>query len=188
MIRVRRFLARFRRGEAGVAAIEYAMLLPFMVLLYFGSLETAELLLADRKTTTLSSSVADLVAQDDLIIDAEIEDIFAAAAAVLSPFDEAEVGIAVYSVRADAGGNLSITWCDRFRRNDFTPTTGVVPDDLIPSNGSVIVADVIYRHRSVTGVFLTGDGFLVGDRFFLRPRRTSEVLRTPGGAACRSWG
>lgn len=182
-----RLLARFRRGRSGVAAIEYAMLAPFMIALYFGSLELSELLLADRKTTTLSSTVADLVAQDDTITDGEIQDIFNAAAAVLQPFNAGEVGIAVFSVRADAGGNLSIGWCDRFRRTDFTPNTGVVPANLVAPGGSVIIADVTYRHRSITGVFLTGEGFVVGDRFFLRPRRTTEVERQPAGGGCRNW-
>jgi Flp pilus assembly protein TadG len=55
--------ARLRRGRAGLAAVEFAFILPLMLTLYFGVVVLAQGLEAGRKTHLLSRTLADLTAQ-----------------------------------------------------------------------------------------------------------------------------
>ncbi len=55
--------ARLRRGRAGLAAVEFAFILPLMLTLYFGVVVLAQGLEVGRKTQLLSRTLADLTAQ-----------------------------------------------------------------------------------------------------------------------------
>ena len=89
-------LRRLARGEAGMAAVEFALILPMMLALYFGCVVLAQGLEVGRKTQALSRTLADLTAQTPAIgaappvlADADILNIFAASSAVLFPFSGA---------------------------------------------------------------------------------------------------
>src|SRR5579871_1572756 len=69
-------LRRFSHAKGGLAAIEFALILPFMALLYFGSIEVSLLISADRKVSQTASSLADLVARVDTINPSGVSDVF----------------------------------------------------------------------------------------------------------------
>ena len=62
----------FHRDERGVSAVEFALLAPFMIALYLGSVQLTLGLTADRKVSQVANSVADLVTQDDFVTDADL--------------------------------------------------------------------------------------------------------------------
>ncbi len=53
----------FSRDTRGVAAVEFALILPLLLLLYIGSVEATLLYTTDRGVATIASTVADLVAR-----------------------------------------------------------------------------------------------------------------------------
>lgn len=170
----------FAQSEEGTSAIEFALLLPVFITLYLGTMETSDLLIADRKVTTLASTVGDLVAQDTVITDDEIGDVFEAATAVLAPYDANNVTIVVSSVVGDANGVGRVAWSDGFnappRAIDSTPN---LPPNLIQAGSSIILTEVSYRYESLTSAWMTDAGFTLADAFYLRPRRTAQVVREP---------
>jgi len=93
-LKARSLLRRLVRAESGVAAVEFALILPMMLALYFGCVVLCQGLEAGRKTQTLSRTLADVTAQtlpvtgasNPVLADADIVNIFAAASAVLYPF------------------------------------------------------------------------------------------------------
>ncbi|MBY0613463.1 MAG: pilus assembly protein [Beijerinckiaceae bacterium] len=99
---LRRMLAlsgRFRAHAAGVAAVEFALILPFMFMLYIGVVELTQYIAADRKSTLFSRTLSDLAAQPipdqqlnvptsqlPVFDDTSRTSVFSFAAAVLYPF------------------------------------------------------------------------------------------------------
>ncbi len=61
--------AQFRRRCDGVATIEFAVLLPFLLFIVFGTFEAAEVLRASMKVATAAENVADLIAQQSSVTD-----------------------------------------------------------------------------------------------------------------------
>jgi Flp pilus assembly pilin Flp len=95
--RARRFsLRNLRRDDKAVAAVEFALILPLMLLLYIGSIQVTQGVLASRKMAILSRTLSDIVAQQPTAItspctatglcDSAMTGIFDAAASVMSPF------------------------------------------------------------------------------------------------------
>lgn len=42
-------LARYKKDERGIAAVEFALILPILIVLYFGTIELARILDANRR-------------------------------------------------------------------------------------------------------------------------------------------
>jgi Flp pilus assembly protein TadG len=173
------FLARFRRDKSGVSAIEFALILPAMVAMFFGIGEVSSYMQAVSRMTKVASTVADLVAQDTAVNDAELEDIFNCANAIMAPFNPADGWVRVTSVRANAAGVTTVVWSEGRGISGRGPGSAVaVPGGIVPPNSSVIMTEVSYTYTSTYGMFLTS-GVTSTDEFYARPRRSVEVAYTP---------
>jgi Flp pilus assembly protein TadG len=100
--RTLRLLRRFQRARAGIAAVEFAFILPMMLVLYFGIVVLGQGLEVGRKVQTASHTLADLAAQTlpstsgtgncasvttkPCLTDADLNDIFIGAQLVMTPF------------------------------------------------------------------------------------------------------
>src|SRR5712671_5388223 len=54
---------RIAGDRAGTAAVEFALIMPLFVTLFFGTFEVANLLLADMKLTATAQAAADVLAR-----------------------------------------------------------------------------------------------------------------------------
>jgi len=177
MTQLKRCALSFLRNRSGVAAVEFALIAPVMIVTYFGACELCNLLLADRKVTNVSAATTDLVAQEMSISDNEMGDIFTASSAIMQPYDLASLQIVVTSVVADANGNTTVAWSDGYNRAAYTAGTDyTLPDGIISPGGSVIVTEVNYQYTSPIGQFWTS-GFGMRDKFYEKPRRTAQISR-----------
>ena len=178
---MRRFLRRFAAARKGLAAVEFAMIAPVLVTLFFGMTEISDALNVDTKTTSVASTAADLVGQDKAICTAEMNDIFDALNAIMFPYDPAKMKVTVSSL-IDAGSNqVKVAW-SKTRNGTARSVNSIVsiPAGLVDTGGSVIFAEVIYSYSSPTGKLIYG-AIELKDKFYLRPRRVSQV---PFTTAC----
>lgn len=174
----RSFLHRFRHDASGLSAVEFAIILPIMLAWLLGSIEFANGYTADRKVTQTTSTLADLAAQDTNLTNAEINDIFAAATAVMNPIDVSGMGMRITSVTVNATGVAKVAWSDA--RNMPVRSVGstvTLPAGMVPPNGSVIFTETQLTYRSTFGEFLS-NGVVLQDKFYLRPRRSATVTRS----------
>ncbi len=103
---------RLGRDKRGVAAVEFALILPLMLLLYVGSSEVTQGVLASRKMSILSRSLADLAAQQPnatAMTDAKMTIIFGAATAIMSPFSTTSLQMVISSVDIQLSSGASPT-------------------------------------------------------------------------------
>lgn len=178
LILMRSFIARFRRDQSGLSAVEFAIILPIMLTWLLGSIEFANGYTADRKVTQTTSTLADLAAQDTNLTNAEINDIFAASAAVMNPINTSGMGMRITSVVVDAAGVAKVAWSDA--RNMSARSVGstvTLPTGMAPPNGSVIFTETELNYSSRFGEFLSS-GIVIKDKFYLRPRRSLKVTRS----------
>lgn len=176
MIRINRLIKRLRNDD-GVAAIEFAIIFPFLVLLYLGSVELSFAMIADRKVTTTAQSLADLIAQVQVTNKDELDDIYFAAKEIMEPYDTTKLGLIITSVDIDGGGAAKVDWSRGYGTSSprAKGASVTVPADLQVPNSSLILAETTFAYDSGTRFFLKTTKTL-GDQFYMRPRLSDKVV------------
>lgn len=172
-----RLIKRFRGNTDGVAAIEFAFVAMPMIVTFFGVAEISSYILAARKVANVASVAADLVTQDTSVTDDEMADIMGVLDVIMRPFDPGTADVRITSVVADADGETTVAWSDARNTSPRAVDSPVtVPDDIVPDNQGIIMTEVSFTYHSLFGMFLTS-GMTVSDTFYLKPRRSTQVLR-----------
>jgi len=170
---------RFSTDRRGNAAVEFALIAPVLMAFYFAVVEISMLLTADRKVTSVTAAIGDLIAQTDDVDAAEVNAIFDVASAIMRPLDSSAIELRVTSIAMDMTGSVGITWS----RARGTPplacgATVPLPTGVLTPGQSIVIAEVSYTYAPPIGHFLTGDVELT-DVFYLRPRKSLQVSFTP---------
>ena len=170
---------RFWRDARGVSAIEFALIAPLMLVIYFGLVEFCQGYMASRRASHTASIVADLVAQSDATTTQDLTSIFAIGDLIMRPFPAAPLSIRVSSVTIDANGVARIDWS---QSNNKALTARVknsvvsdLPSGLIDKGESLILGETQFKYTSpVAQMIKTPINF---DRsYYLRPRTVDKVL------------
>jgi Flp pilus assembly protein TadG len=180
--RVHQMVRAMRKDQSGVAAIEFAMIVPIMVMLFFGSVEFSQAMTVDRRVAQIASSTADLVAQYDTISNAQVDNIFLTVTALMEPYPTGTLKIWVANLQRVNANTPTVTW-SRPHNGASAPGTGpyggTVPAGILdnPTTGGtscVILAEVVYDFTPAVAYFLTSSVTL-SERFYLKPRRSTCV-------------
>lgn len=174
-----RFLRRFGVSEKGIAAMEFALIAPAMITLYFGITEITDEMSASAKVTSMASTAADLVAQVKTVSNSDVADVFAAVNAIMYPYPSTGTKIVISSL-VDAGNNqVKVAWSDAQNTSPRGVNSTVsVPAGIITSGqgGSVILAEITYTYSSPAGKLIYGT-VTISDSFYLKPRRVLKISR-----------
>jgi Flp pilus assembly protein TadG len=171
-------LRRFTADQHGVSAIEFAILLPLMLTLYFGGVEVSQAVSADRKNTMVAHTIGDLVAQSQDIKTTEVANVMSAAQWIIYPFSSTNLKAWVSSVCIDpAGTTATIKWSKPLNATDLPRSgdvTTLIPPKLMIANASFIWGEATYNFRPTIGWTITGT-LSLKDQFFLSPRQGGSV-------------
>ncbi|ADK99962.1 TadE/TadG family type IV pilus assembly protein [Brevundimonas subvibrioides] len=173
--RARVGLRRFWRDESGVSAVEFALLAPVMIALYFGSAEFCQGFMAQKRMDHATSQVADITSQDGVVTRDELDDTLAVAQLIMSPFPTTPLKMRVSGVTRNASGVAKIDWS---RGSGMTALgTGAVvtvPAGMIANGESVILSEATYDYVSPLR-YLLPNAIQFRQTFYLRPRLVDKV-------------
>jgi Flp pilus assembly protein TadG len=173
---------RLVRERHGVSAVEFALLLPFMLTLYLGGTEVTQAVTIKRKTTIVTRTIGDFVAQSSTITNAQMLNIMNATKAVVAPYAQGNLRIVVTSVGIDGANNATVVWSDA-TANATAKTAGAsvtLPTGLNAfPNTTVIWTEAEYVYTPPIGYMITGN-MVLGDHMYMRPRLVARVCRDTG--------
>src|SRR6185437_3204427 len=82
----RQHLCELWRDRSGIAATEFAVIVPLMLVLFFGVVEFSTGVAVDRKVTLVARTLSDLVSQNTSVTDAQFTNFFNAGNQVMSQY------------------------------------------------------------------------------------------------------
>src|SRR5476651_2226728 len=85
-LRVRRSARDFLEDCRGIAATEFAVIVPIMLVMFFGMVEFSSGVAVDRKVTLVARTLSDLASQSITVADTDLSNFFAASAGILTPY------------------------------------------------------------------------------------------------------
>jgi len=155
--------ARLLRDRRGIAATEFALILPILLLFSAGTIEYSRLILLTQKLQSGAFILADLTARDRTLSEEQLENIFLAINNIIQPFPFPENGVAlVSSVGVNAADNPVVNWQRKGTGTLVAASTvgeqglaAVLPEDLeIASGETIIAAEVFYAFTPLFGLGL----------------------------------
>lgn len=146
-----RTAARSFKCRRGMAATEFALLLPIQVLLFFGLIEAADALTVNRRVALASNMLADLVAQSKELTVSEVDSLFAGVSEILDPNAGSALTMKIVSVAPDVSGDPIVHWSrDESGAIPYTPGSAfskLTDASVLTTSSSLIVAEIAYDYK-----------------------------------------
>lgn len=164
-----------------VAATEFAIVTPFMLVLYVGGVELGNGLAMNVKVSATAHSVADMISQNTAVTSTQMDGILAAATAIMAPYpikngSTALMTITVSEVSTDSSGKATVQWSKstnstgaRAKGQEMTLSTFTAPGGTSNANISLILSEVSYDYTPNLGFTIAGTVKLT-DSYYLFPR------------------
>ena len=165
------------RHKGGLAAVEFAMLLPLMLLLYLGSFQIAEGVALKRLVAQSAATVANITTQYASISQtSDIPDILNASATVLTPWPVANAIVTVSCIKIDSAGNATIYWSKALNGTPRQPGQSMsLPAGLNTPNTYVVMGETTYAYSPLMDFLHIGKLNLYSS-VYMSPRSPSGTI------------
>jgi len=155
LLQLSRLWRRFFRAERGTLAVELAMSVPVVFALMVGGVEVTRYVLLKQKVERTSATLADLVAQSEVLSGAGLANLVGAAEHVMTPYTIDTDGRIVVSSLTNPGGTQPwVAWQRGFGGGGGASAFGVqggaaiLPEDFVVRAGeNVIAVEVFYDYE-----------------------------------------
>jgi Flp pilus assembly protein TadG len=165
---------RLARAEDGVAAVEFAFILPIMLLLFMGAVELSQAVTVDRRVSQVASTTSDLVARKESNISqgTDINDILKVGSYLLAPFkvdtnNRLEITLRNITSSSTSATDLRQKWYCKYDSAlppppDSPPGTPATESFTCtcPSSSD---SDYTYSATSMTGLIGVNDSIVIGE-------------------------
>lgn len=155
-----------RRSERGIAALEFALMLPLLMTIFFGIVEFARFAIINQKLDKLVHSMADFTTQGTTISTQELATFSNTATQIMSPFGF--TGTIVFSSVVNDTGSAApcngrnvpcVRWqaaclgttASRMGASGSLPGNPAFPLVGMSASQNVIVAEIIYSFSPMAG-------------------------------------
>jgi Flp pilus assembly protein TadG len=167
----------------GIAATEFAVIVPVMLVMFFGTVEFSSGVAVDRKMTLIARLLSDLTSQSLSVSDTDITNFTTTAKAELYPYDPTLLNVTITELWIDpATSNAYVQWSQPPGKH--TPGTVLaIPSTIIAKDtaGNVvpgqylIFSETSYLYTPAVG-FVMKTAINLKDNAYTRPRQSACVI------------
>ena len=170
-------VGRFRRNADGVAAVEFALLVPVLFVMLIGTVEIGQAVGLDRRISMATASTADLIAREKTANAASLDGIMQIVKSLLAPYDASRLSIGVVSVMANAtNANLTkVEWSYSYNGASVPSKCApyAMPAGLLGAGASAIIVEGRYDYEPllITHYFMNSS-MTLQDKATVSPRNS----------------
>lgn len=207
--RISNLVRRWRGDTEGVAAIEFAFIVPIMAFMFIGAVELSQAITVDRRVTQVASATADLVARwqkpsdasaPNGIAQSELADIMRIGGYIVAPYDQTPLEIVIRSV-VSSPSSATVTkqwWSCTYKGQGSTLTCAcsntnhTLPANLVTTGDSVIISETTYKYKPLVFDYFmksmpsSGGAYTLAETIHLKPRNSLVNLVQSNNAVCPS--
>jgi Flp pilus assembly protein TadG len=191
--------ARLLNDCSGIAATEFAMIVPIMLVIFFGTVEISSGVAVDRKVTLLARTLSDLTSQAapptqsqswSTVDDTYLQNVFTASIAIFQSYPASPSQVTISEIYVDSNKIAKIQWSKAATfasgatqatlvassRNTGDVVTSTVPPALLVKQTYLIFSEVKYLYTPAIGYVVAKSGVTLSDVAYTRPRQVVCVV------------
>jgi Flp pilus assembly protein TadG len=175
---------RFTKSNRGVAAIEFAAIMPVLAIIFLASFDGGRAVAAYMKVRAATYSLAAITNQYSTIASTDMTAILGATSVVMAPYNSGTPTVTVSQIKVSSG-NATIEWSASQGGTARSVGSTLSPPSAIKVNGSYLIfAEVSYRYTPIFGFFGSGSGITLSDNLYVTPRTVSCIVYTTQSSSC----
>jgi Flp pilus assembly protein TadG len=181
---VRRSARDLVEDRSALAATEFAIIVPLMLVMFFGTVEFSSGIAVKRKVTLIARTLSDLTSQSVSVADTDLTNFFAASTAIATPYSATPVQSTISELWIDpATSKARVQWSSGLAPRLVgslvsIPSTLIVKDaagNTLP-NQYLIFSEVSYLYKPTIGYVMVKGGVNLTDVAYTRPRQSLCVI------------
>jgi Flp pilus assembly protein TadG len=191
---LRGWIDRLVGDRRGVAAVEFALIVPLLLCMYLVTMETSQGIETNKKLSRVASMVADLIAQQQSVTAADVTAVMQIGAALLQPYNRSKPTITVTAIEItdEATPKVLVFWSrhldDKGVASKGSLTKGntvTVPAALKVRNSFLVRVESTLNYKPVItystgeaktlGLTTAFNNISMGETYYLRPRMSTQV-------------
>jgi Flp pilus assembly protein TadG len=190
--RARLLAMSLRRDQRGNAAVEFAVIVPLMLVMFFGTVEFSSAVAVNRKISMITQQLADLASRYTTIDDTDVTNFGKIGDAMLTPYASTPLKATITEIYIDPTTGVARAQWSKGDVPRGTGTTVPVPPNLIArdaankiiANQYLIFSEASYLYQPAVGYVMGVAGVTLSDKTYMRPRLSSCVLYNTASGSC----
>jgi Flp pilus assembly protein TadG len=192
LARPARLCRRFVASTRAVAAVEFAMIMPVMLIMFLSSFDAGNGIAIYLKVRAATYTLGAITNQYNTIQSTDMTAITGATASVLAPYPSSPTIVVISQIKATSNSAATVSW-------SYSPTSGSalaagstinnLPTNLAKNTCNntypcyLIFAQVSYTFTPQFGSFMTGP-ITLSDNLYVTPRSSTCVVYVPQSSSC----
>jgi Flp pilus assembly protein TadG len=181
---VAKICRRFANSVSGLAAVEFAMILPLLLLLLLATINGTGALSAYLKVRAATYALDSVINQYTTLQASDMQSVLGATSVILAPLSASSTVVTVTQIAVDSKGQATVSWSASL--NGTAPARGAattVPSGFATPNSYAIYGQVSYTYTPTFGLFLA-NGITLSDSLYVTPRSSACIVYTAVSSAC----
>ena len=184
----RRSARDLARDRSAIAATEFAVIVPIMLVMFFGTVEFSSAVAVDRKVTLVARTLADLTSQAlNSVTDNYLQNVFTASIAITTPYSATPTKAQISEIYVDSSRVATIQWskaatigtvATQATLATSTHNAGdivTIPPALQVPQTYLIFSEVSYLYTPTVGYVMGKSGVTMSDVAYTRPRQNTCI-------------
>jgi Flp pilus assembly protein TadG len=172
LLRLRRHVTALRGNTSGLAAVEFAMIIPIMAMMLVGTNEFAAGVAVDRKVTIMARTLSDLTSQNTSVTDTQLTNFFNASTAIMTPYPSIPIESTISELYINPSTlKARVQWSKGAHAHSVGDIIDI-PEALKVGGTYLIYSEVKYKYVPSVAWFINKvDGIMLSDISYTRPRQ-----------------
>ena len=160
----------------GIAATEFAVIVPIMLVMFFGTVEFSSGIAVDRKVTLMARTLADLTSQSVSVADSDLTNFFNAGNGIMTPYSGTPIKSTISELYVDPKTLQARVQWSQGAAPRATSSPVSIPAALAVGGTYLIYSEVSYLYVPAVGYVMAKAGITLRDVAYTRPRQSLCVF------------
>jgi Flp pilus assembly protein TadG len=180
MWRPANLLRRFLSSTRGVAAIEFAMIMPVLAVMFLASFDGGRAIATYMKVRSATYALAAITNQYSTIQSSDMTSIVGATSAIMAPYSSSPIVVTISQITISSKGVATVSWS--YSQGGTARAQGssiTLPATALDVNSTYLIfAEVSYTFTPMFGYFTAGT-LSFSDNLYVTPRISNCINYPP---------